>query len=242
MANNQKKLKAFVRYDGSGRVVASSLILRKNKPRVGRWYEIPEYLCCNGAPSSTTTTTTQGGGGTPTAWIGRMTTDLLSVCDSGSNLWYTAGPVIDGQIVYQDASLTNPYTENGLLISTAGYYYQLNGVGLATLLGPCPEPTTTTTTTVASFRYSLMDGTFTTAEEACAAWNSDISTYTSVYAAESTIGSITTLYTDAALTNSYGGVIPIAYYILGVPGSPPTNPHTGTISMIGAFGSNTSCV
>lgn len=55
MANNQKKLKAFVRYDGSGRVVASSLILRKNKPRVGRWFEIPTYECCNDTTSSTTT-------------------------------------------------------------------------------------------------------------------------------------------------------------------------------------------
>ena len=33
----QRDLKAFVRYDGSGRVVAGSLILRKNKPKVGRW-------------------------------------------------------------------------------------------------------------------------------------------------------------------------------------------------------------
>jgi len=51
MANNQKKLKAFVRYDGSGRVVAGSLILRKNKPRVGRWQEIPAYECCNDVPT-----------------------------------------------------------------------------------------------------------------------------------------------------------------------------------------------
>jgi hypothetical protein len=61
MANNQKKLKAFVRYDGSGRVVAGSLILRKQKPRVGRWFEIPAYDCCNTTTSTTTavpTTTT----------------------------------------------------------------------------------------------------------------------------------------------------------------------------------------
>jgi hypothetical protein len=51
MANNQKKLKAFVRYDGSGRVVAGSLILRKNRPRVGRWFEIPTYQCCNDVPT-----------------------------------------------------------------------------------------------------------------------------------------------------------------------------------------------
>lgn len=53
---NQRDLKAFVRYDGSGRVVAGSLILRKNKPKVGRWQEIPAYECCNYVPSTTTTT------------------------------------------------------------------------------------------------------------------------------------------------------------------------------------------
>ena len=57
---NQRPLKAFVRYDGQGRVVASSLILRRNKPKVGRWEEIPAYECCN--PSTTTTTTTSNQG------------------------------------------------------------------------------------------------------------------------------------------------------------------------------------
>lgn len=42
-----KKLKAFVRFDGSGRVVPGSLILRKNKPKVGRWQEITSYECCD---------------------------------------------------------------------------------------------------------------------------------------------------------------------------------------------------
>ena len=41
-----KKLKAYVRFDGSGRVVAGSLILRKSKPKVGRWQEISAYECC----------------------------------------------------------------------------------------------------------------------------------------------------------------------------------------------------
>lgn len=53
---NQRNLKAFVRYDGSGRVVSGSLILRKNKPKVGNWKEITTYECCN--PTTTTTTTT----------------------------------------------------------------------------------------------------------------------------------------------------------------------------------------
>lgn len=46
---NKKDLKAFVRYDGSGRVVAGSLILRRKKPKVGKWTEIQGYQCCNQA-------------------------------------------------------------------------------------------------------------------------------------------------------------------------------------------------
>jgi hypothetical protein len=47
MATNNRPLKAYVRYDGSGRAVSSSLIWRKNKPKVGKWKEIVGYECCN---------------------------------------------------------------------------------------------------------------------------------------------------------------------------------------------------
>lgn len=53
--SNKRPLKAYVRFDGSGRIVAGSLILRRNKPKVGKWQEIPAYECCN--PTTTTTTT-----------------------------------------------------------------------------------------------------------------------------------------------------------------------------------------
>lgn len=53
--SNQRNLKAFVRYDGSGRVVAGSLILRRSKPKVGKWKEITAYECCNPTTSTTTT-------------------------------------------------------------------------------------------------------------------------------------------------------------------------------------------
>ncbi len=55
MATNKRELKAYVRFDGTGRIVPSSLILRKNKPKVGKWQEIPAYECCN--PTTTTSTT-----------------------------------------------------------------------------------------------------------------------------------------------------------------------------------------
>lgn len=47
MPSNKKDLKAFVRYDGTGRVIPGSLILQRFKPKVGNWNEIDAYECCN---------------------------------------------------------------------------------------------------------------------------------------------------------------------------------------------------
>jgi len=44
---NKRDLKAYVRYDGSGRVIAGSLVLRRNKPKVGNWQQVQGYECCN---------------------------------------------------------------------------------------------------------------------------------------------------------------------------------------------------
>jgi hypothetical protein len=61
--SNRKDLKAFVRYDATGRVIAGSLILQRTKPKVGDWQEIDAYECClpsttTIAPTTTSTTTT----------------------------------------------------------------------------------------------------------------------------------------------------------------------------------------
>jgi hypothetical protein len=53
---DRRPLRAFVRIDGSKRVVPSSLILRKNMPKVGRWEEISAYVCCNFSTTTTSTT------------------------------------------------------------------------------------------------------------------------------------------------------------------------------------------
>ena len=55
--NNKRDLKAFVRYDGSGRVVAGSLILRRKKPKVGNWKEVQGYECCTDHTLTTTVAT-----------------------------------------------------------------------------------------------------------------------------------------------------------------------------------------
>jgi hypothetical protein len=41
------QLKAFVRIDGTGRVVPGTLLLRYKKPGVGNWMEIDSTECCN---------------------------------------------------------------------------------------------------------------------------------------------------------------------------------------------------
>jgi hypothetical protein len=56
--NTNRPLKAYVRFDGTGRIVPSSLILRRKKPKVGKWVEIPAYECCNYIPPTTTSTST----------------------------------------------------------------------------------------------------------------------------------------------------------------------------------------
>jgi hypothetical protein len=89
----QRDLKAFVRYDGSGRVVAGSLILRKNKPKVGRWQEIPAYECCNYIPTPTTTTTTSSTSTTTSTSTSTSTTTSTSTSTSTTTTTTTAAPV-----------------------------------------------------------------------------------------------------------------------------------------------------
>lgn len=47
MATNKRDLKAYARFDGSGRIVPGSLVLRRSKPKVGKWVEVQGYECCN---------------------------------------------------------------------------------------------------------------------------------------------------------------------------------------------------
>jgi hypothetical protein len=76
---DKRPLKAYVRFDGTGRIVPSSLILRRKKPKVGNWVEIPAYECCNPtttttSSSSTTTTTTSSSSTTTTTTTEAPTT------------------------------------------------------------------------------------------------------------------------------------------------------------------------
>lgn len=51
----ENKLKAFVAYDGTGKIIPGSLRFAKTKPKNGDWEEIAVSQCC----TTTTTTTIQ---------------------------------------------------------------------------------------------------------------------------------------------------------------------------------------
>lgn len=98
MANSNNRLKAYVRYDGTGRVIAGSLILQRSKPKVGNWQEIDANECCN--PTTTTTTTTE----IPVTTTTTTTTALDCFCYDVDN--QTAG------------TLEYTYTECGSEVAT----------------------------------------------------------------------------------------------------------------------------
>ncbi len=58
MANSKKNLRAYIRFDGSGRVIPGSTVLRVKMPKVGKWMELPTYECCDPLEIVDTTTTT----------------------------------------------------------------------------------------------------------------------------------------------------------------------------------------
>jgi hypothetical protein len=84
---DKRPLKAYVRFDGTGRIVPSSLILRRKKPKVGNWVEIPAYECCN----PTTTTTTSSSSTTTTTSSSSTTTTTTTVAPTTTTTTTSAG-------------------------------------------------------------------------------------------------------------------------------------------------------
>jgi hypothetical protein len=47
MTPNKRDLKAYSRFDGTGRIVPGSTVLRRNKPKNGNWKQVQAYECCD---------------------------------------------------------------------------------------------------------------------------------------------------------------------------------------------------
>jgi hypothetical protein len=123
MANSNNRLKAYVRYDGSGRVIAGSLILQRFKPKVGNWVEIDANECCNYIPTTTTTTTTEAPVTTTTTSSTSTSTSTTTTSTSSSSTTSTtttAGPEcfcydVDNQTA---GTLEYTYTDCGSEVAT----------------------------------------------------------------------------------------------------------------------------
>jgi hypothetical protein len=139
-SNNNNKLKAFVRFDGSGRIISSSLIVQAFKPKVGNWKEIDAKECCN---YTTTTTTTVA-----------PTTTTTTTCPC-TNHELIGGLFEDTEFTFVECG--NIETTTITLGSFAEIYcinnnYPIDIVGNGDDFNTgvcCSAPTTTTTTTVA---------------------------------------------------------------------------------------------
>ena len=48
MSRNRKDFKTYYRYDGNGRIIPGSNILKKGyAPQEGKWQQADAYECCN---------------------------------------------------------------------------------------------------------------------------------------------------------------------------------------------------
>lgn len=90
MSSNQRLLKAYLRYDDTGRISPGSLILRPNIPKGRGWVEVPAYECCNAFTSLSNTIIAGGSPGTICVYafeIQCSETSVLSVAiDFGNTL------------------------------------------------------------------------------------------------------------------------------------------------------------
>lgn len=136
MASNKRSLKAYVRYDGTGRVVPSSLILQRFKPKDGNWQEIDGYECCNYVPTPGTTTTTTTVSSTQFIqgyWLNSE--DACTTTTAGNLTVYSASPTLTaGVSVFTDNTLTTPATEGYVIFVGMTRFLIGTGGVLSTLI------------------------------------------------------------------------------------------------------------
>lgn len=197
-----KDLKAYVRYDGNGRVVAGSMVFRKKKPKNGRWYEISSNLCCNAGPNpgTTTTTTTQNVGPTVYQIYCNLANDEATACNGSGGfpnfpLYATTQSINYGTELYLNAELTQPYS--GL---TWGQY-----VKPVDSLYVFYVPTTTVANFGAACPVTPIEYVMSIFSDASACGTTSVSPGFSLYSAESNPLAVTVFYTDASLTTPVSG-------------------------------------
>lgn len=135
--NNNNKLKAFVRFDGSGRVVSSSLIVQAFKPKVGNWKEIDAKECCNYTTTTTTTTVAP-----VYSFELSYGTGKGEACGNPFLTTYYAAstPLTNGVILYTDINLSIVAPDGWYANADTNVAYEItNGDGVITTTTFCEE-------------------------------------------------------------------------------------------------------
>jgi hypothetical protein len=134
-SNNNNKLKAFVRFDGSGRIIPSSLIVQAFKPKVGNYQEIDAKECCNYTPTTTTSTTAAPREFTRGYWVNSE--DACATTTTPGLVFYSSSSSIAAGIsVFQNSGLTIPVTL-GYVIGDGMTRYLVGAGGVLSIL-TCP--------------------------------------------------------------------------------------------------------
>jgi hypothetical protein len=123
------RLKAWVRYDGKGRLVGGGPILQESKPKNGDWVEINYEDCCVPTTTTTTTTSTSTTTSTTTEFPSLRLlfdfSDIESYSNSGTTIADLSGNSNDG--------VFSTGTGNGTPATVTGYstngYLNLPGTG-----------------------------------------------------------------------------------------------------------------
>lgn len=134
---SKRDLTGYVRYDGSGRVVAGSLILRKKMPKVGRWKAVDTYDCCVGVNDAVTPFQMQTVGAVDSPTACALEADTVIYYHNGTG----ATPVV-GNAIYTDAAGTTLLVGTGAFhhsTSTAatGETYEISALGIVTTVTAC---------------------------------------------------------------------------------------------------------
>jgi hypothetical protein len=147
MGSNNRDLKAYVRYDGSGRVVAGSLILRRNKPKVGNWQQVQGYECNSGGTSYEIIATGEGAVSSVITYRSGVDNSTQSVNLVGEDLLVATICAVTGSVSAVDAEGTTTTITAGAACSCSGLDPAVNFSNTTTTTTTSSTSTTTTTTT-----------------------------------------------------------------------------------------------
>lgn len=129
MGSNKRPLKLYMRYDGTGKLIAGSAIYRKQMPKVGKWLEISAYECCS--PSNP-----------------NCVEYLITIGTTGGTFSYRqCDNLTTVEVTVEDEGLR--YLQEDTVYTICAYRNSITTTGdvTVTYIGLCEDSTSTTTTT-----------------------------------------------------------------------------------------------